>query len=389
MVAAVKALIAAALAALAATAAAHWTRIDTRHAPPAACPSAQMADTKAGVLLYTGSQTWLFKDNDWALQSQGRAPPSRSGASVSRFGEGAILFGGEDKAGFLNDSWVWTPAAGWVEHDQSACTSGPPPARIMAAMGTMSVPFIVQEAELVHLFGGATTGEPRMTALGDMWVFRDNTGPTGGSGCWFEVAMETQRVPGGTIEYAAAPPARWGHSMACPQGANGLATYCVMFGGGLTQQDHFADTWRLEWVIGESNAGSVWRQVVPVQTQTTVPPLGLPAGRWSYQMAACGSGAIMATGSTGYRVCTDDTWVWDPTPVKSPWGPLQDQNGSWTQQQPPVHPTNLGGAGMARVHDASHSGVLLFGGIVFTPNTTSIGPMMNQTWIWADSACPK
>ena len=44
---------------------------------------------------------------------------------------------------------------------------------------------------------------------------------------------------------------------------------------------------------------------------------------------------------------------------------------------------------VARVHDASHSGVLLFGGIVFTPNTTSIGPMMNQTWVWADSACPK
>jgi hypothetical protein len=29
-----------------------------------------MCNTKVGVLLYTGSETWLFSDGDWAVQSQ-------------------------------------------------------------------------------------------------------------------------------------------------------------------------------------------------------------------------------------------------------------------------------------------------------------------------------
>ena len=34
-----------------------------------------MCNTKVGVLLYTGSETWLFSDGDWALQSQVRLCP--------------------------------------------------------------------------------------------------------------------------------------------------------------------------------------------------------------------------------------------------------------------------------------------------------------------------
>jgi hypothetical protein len=40
---------------------------------------------------------------------------------------------------------------------------------------------------------------------------------------------------------------------------------------------------------------------------------------------------------------------------------------------------SLGGAAMARVSDASHRGALLFGGIAFSPTTTAIGPMLNET----------
>ena len=58
-------------------------------------------------------------------------------------------------------------------------------------------------------------------------------------------------------------------------------------------------------------------------------------------------------------------------------------------QHPSLHPTNLGGAGMATVSDASHKGVVLFGGIVFVPGTMQIGPMMNETWVWPVTSCPK
>ena len=117
-------------------------------------------------------------------------------------------------------------------------------------------------------------------------------------------------------------------------------------------------------------------------------------------MAACGSGALMATGSTGYRVCTNDTWTWDPAPVKSAWGPSHDQNGSWTMQKPQngaqEGPGHLGGAAMAKITDLKStsptvragSGVLLFGGIFFGVGNTNIGPFSNETWVWPATSCP-
>ena len=45
----------------------------------------------------------------------------------------------------------------------------------------------------------------------------------------------------------------------------------------------------------------------------------LGGGGGGCSRAACGSGALIATGSTGYRVCTDDTWAWDPAPIASAW----------------------------------------------------------------------
>lgn len=141
---------------------------------------------------------------------------------------------------------------------------------------------------------------------------------------------------------------------------------------------------------------SACMRVCQVQTATTDPPLGLPPGRWSFQMAACGTGALMATGSTGYRVCTDDTWTWNPAPIKSAWGPSHDQNGSWTMQAPATKPGHLGGAAMATITNlnnvfptvSSDSGVLLFGGIFFGVGNTNIGPFSNDTWVWPATNCP-
>lgn len=273
-----------------------------------------MCNTAVGVLLYTGSETWLFDDGDWALQSQGAQPPGRGATALTRFGDGALMFGGQGAAGMMNDTWVWTAAEGWTELKPSARApdEGSPVGRSMHSLATFDMG--ARDGELVVMFGGATTGEPRMTALGDTWVLAATHGNR-----WYQKAFNDTIIPGTTIEHAAAPPARWGHSMICHDAPAGPLKkgYCMMFGGGVTQDDHFADTWRFDF--GELKQAHGWSLVVPVQTATTDPPLGMPPGRWSYQMAACGSGALMATGSTGYRVCTDDTWVWDPAPVKSAW----------------------------------------------------------------------
>ena len=44
----------------------------------------------------------------------------------------------------------------------------------------------------------------------------------------------------------------------------------MMFGGGVTQDDHFSDTWRFD--MGEFKQAHGWSLIVPVQTPTTTPP---------------------------------------------------------------------------------------------------------------------
>ena len=152
-----------------------------------------MCDTKVGVLLYTGSETWLFADGDWTCallpllprteltararvvlrqQTQGVQPPGRGATALTRFGEGALMFGGESSTGMLGDTWTWTAARGWTELQPSACRrcpdEGSPQNRSMHSLATLTMSG--SDGELVILFGGATTGEPRMTALGDTWL---------------------------------------------------------------------------------------------------------------------------------------------------------------------------------------------------------------------------
>lgn len=100
-----------------------------------------MCGTKVGVLLYTGSQTWLFSDGDWALQSQGVQPPGRGATSLSRFGDGAIMFGGAAKAGNLADTWTWTAAQGWAElkPNPGVPDEGSPVARSMHSLATFDL----------------------------------------------------------------------------------------------------------------------------------------------------------------------------------------------------------------------------------------------------------
>ena len=130
-----------------------------------------MCSTKVGVLLFTGSQTWLFSDNDWALQPQGTTPPGRGAAALSAFGEGAIMFGGEGAKGFLADTWVWTAAEGWTMTNPGGGPDAPSP-RSMHSLATADLG--ARDGQAIILYGGANTGEPRMTALNDTWMMRQS-----------------------------------------------------------------------------------------------------------------------------------------------------------------------------------------------------------------------
>lgn len=51
-----------------------------------------------------------------------------------------------------------------------------------------------RDGELVVMFGGATTGEPRMTALGDTWVLAASHGNR-----WYPKKFNATIIPGTTI----------------------------------------------------------------------------------------------------------------------------------------------------------------------------------------------
>ena len=189
----------------------------------------QMCSTKVGVLLFTGSQTWLFSDNDWALQPQGATPPGRGAAALSAFGEGAIMFGGQGAKGFLADTWVWTAAEGWTMTNPGGGPDAPSP-RSMHSLATADLG--ARDGQAIILYGGANTGEPRMTALNDTWMMRQSDPKT-----WYNVGEKfvPPKVPGTTIEHAASPPASWGHSMICHDASAIDHAFCMLFGGGVTQ----------------------------------------------------------------------------------------------------------------------------------------------------------
>jgi hypothetical protein len=179
-------------------------------------------------------------------------------------------------------------------------------------------------SQMVVLFGGtARTDEAHDTALGDTWIFVE--------GQW---EVDPKMVP------PLAPNPRWGHSMVCqpptwlePAGGTTHAK-CVLFGGAaLSEDDHFDDTWML------NDVG--WQQSQPGVAR----PGPKPAGRWSFQMASCGNGVLMAGGSIGYRVCTDDTWTFNATVFPSKWTTAavnHDAYGEWKRQDPATHPGYLG-----------------------------------------------
>ena len=233
-----------------------------------------------------------------------------------------------------NDTWTWDPTSGWSELSLSVAPAG-------RSYHSMAATEAEDGSPAVLLFGGtARTDEAHDTALGDSWVFAD--------GEWTNLKLEPP----------AAPRPRWGHSLACTPPSwlepNAGPPSCTLFGGAdLSEDDHFSETWvwarqaakppRPKPQPGGSKyscyqgkcypmkgnmsqaecaakctgggapppdslrAGSSfqWKQSQPA----TAHPGLQPVGRWSFQLASCGRGTLMTTGSIGYRICTVSSWA--------------------------------------------------------------------------------
>lgn len=345
---------------------AQWTKLSPATAPGARTVASITELEDGRVLMFGGgspecrkrggfcNDTWIFQDGEWTdVSDLGPAPPDRCTAAMARYGDGAVLFGGmSSKSLHANDTWIWSPTSGWREVQ----TPVAPPGRAYHQMSHLNGKAV--------LFGGTDRdNEEHDSAFGDTWVFENEA--------WTDL---------GTLE-PNAPHARWGHAFTCNEavtlpGVNDDAPgACVLTGGAaLSEDDHFQDTWMY------TEAG--WKQVQPGTSKATASP----PGRWSFMMAPCGTGALMATGSIGYRIETSDTWIFNFTHYPSVWTTDEinhDAYGDWTEQLPAQNPGELGGVMMARVKG---QGVLLFGGVPMQ------GPMAGQdsqeTWWWPESSCP-
>ena len=82
-----------------------------------------------------------------------------------------------------------------------------------------------------------------------------------------------------------------------------------MFGGSqVADEDYLADTWMLKVQTDEHGVETVPRQYFWEQQNSRFSP----HGRWSFQMATCGSRVIFCGGSTDFRVSADEMWMWSP-----------------------------------------------------------------------------
>jgi len=307
------------------------------------------------------NDTWVFRDGDWHDVSHlSPAPEGRVLTSMAAYGDGAVLFGGYTLENpHVNDTWVWNPSTGWREMKNLAVV---PPGRSYHTLA----PF----KGSVLLFGGTNRdSEAYDRAFGDTWIFN-------ASG-WTNLGLSNPN----------APTPRWGHGLACnedvilPRINDGQPGACVLTGGAYqSEDDHFQDTWMY------TTAG--WKQSQPGSSH----PGPRPAGRWSFMMAPCGLGALMSTGSIGYRIEASDTWTFNFTHFPSPWtGPSpkgffnRDAYGDWAEQAPAEHPCELGGAMLARVQVGNQRGVLLFGGVAMG-KSGECDP--HATWFWPERSCP-
>ena len=192
-----------------------WENLDISSAasPPPRIDASMVWDSTNGYGLLFGGQylnestfrtayyndTWTYVGGHWTNVSSGRAPPARSGASMSDdpTDHDVVLFGGINSHGtYLNDTWVWSGGT-WTNVTPSGAAASPP-------AGFWSSMAYDATTGSVLLFGGIN----HTSQYGnDTWSFR--------AGAW------TQLFP------SSLPPGRHAQEMVY----DAASSQMVMFGG--------------------------------------------------------------------------------------------------------------------------------------------------------------
>jgi hypothetical protein len=229
----------------------------TGPAPTARYYAGMGYDARAGgVLLFGGvdaaggdlSDTWLFRDGAWAEVN--RTGPSPRDAPLQLFDpapsiNATVLFGGctvAEPPVCFNDTWTWTPSAGWTRLAPSAA-----PSPRGFALGTFD-----PAVGAVVLFGGAGPCAESDCDFADTWRFAN--------GSWSQI-----EVPGPL------PSARYDGAAAYDAAASAMLVYG---GYNLSEDSTDGDSWLFN--------GSGWEPVAAAS---------LPGERGDPALAAGGVGA--------------------------------------------------------------------------------------------------
>jgi N-acetylneuraminic acid mutarotase len=221
----------------------------------------QGSSSTAGIF----NDTWAYTPgtSTWALQT-GTSPYGRAGAQAAYLsGTGIVMFGGALANGqMLNETWLWTHAAGWSQ--VSIANGLSPSARVGHVMAATS--------SAVIMFGGKTT----QYQLNDVWSYA--------SGVWTQLTLSAT---------SAVPLARDGAAM-CWDSVN---SKLVLFGGNNATMGSLPQTY----------TGTISGTTI---TWTAINNVG-PAGRYgaTMQFDTTGNTSIMTGGICANNLYPgQDTW---------------------------------------------------------------------------------
>jgi hypothetical protein len=304
------------------------------------------------LFVFATAQPALLRASTWRKVFPASVPSARYYCAMAYdpVSQKVVLFGGQDRTGNLNDTWVFD-GINWTE----LTTAVAPPVRNGATMA------FDRTSQKLVMFGGFDTNQ----YLQDTWIW------DGATSTWTEAQMPS-------------PPPRATGAMLFTDPASGRA---MMFGGynSFRTVAALSDTWL--WT------GKSWKKLHP----STVP---YPRG-WGITSLDSVRQNVVLTGGNGDTIRTDNTWTWDGTnwsllsPVTqvgafigagSTFDPAEQtvvvfggvgQTWSWTgtdwvELAPNISPPAREGVGMA--YDPISKQTLMFGGLIAN------GPLTNETW---------
>ncbi len=271
-----------------------------------------------------GTPSWfdLERLNQQAQLPPPVIPPARTGATMAYDGvrQKLVLFGGHAQAGYLNDTWEWSYAEGWIQRTNLAMS---PSARSGARM------VFDTTAGRIVLFGGQTA----TSVAGDTWEYDGGTwtrtattGPAGRyqHGLAYDDAnnrtvlfggIDAASVRGDTWHYnagtwqpaspSASPPIRFSHAM---EFAPDRQTVIVF--GGLAEVGADVITTNDTWEY----AGGTWSQLRSIQTppprnRGTLTAVPQPSGSTQLVLIGGAQGAGKEPLSDIWRLGPAGQWI--------------------------------------------------------------------------------